>query len=62
MSRDRTTTLQRKLLRTCYEDLERRVKNGETGLRVVFVNGFPTVGSALSKNGHGRFLSRASQS
>ncbi|KAE9528724.1 hypothetical protein AGLY_012299 [Aphis glycines] len=54
MSRDRTT-LQRKLLRTCYEDLERRVKSGETGLRVVIVNGFPTV-SALSKNGNGRFF------
>ena len=61
MSRDRTT-LQRKLLRTCYEDLERRVKSGETGLRVVFVNGFPTVGSALSKNGDGRFISHANQS
>jgi len=61
MSKDRTT-LQRKLLRTCYEDLERRVKSGETGLRVVFVNGFPAVGPAPSKNGDGRFLSHASQS
>ncbi|KAL5236875.1 hypothetical protein ACI65C_004285 [Semiaphis heraclei] len=38
MSRDRTS-LQRKLLRSCYEELQRRVKSGETGLRVIFVNG-----------------------
>jgi hypothetical protein len=61
ISRDRTT-LQRKLLCICYEDLERRVKSGEIGLRVVFMNGFPTVGSAHSKNGDSRFLSHASQS
>jgi hypothetical protein len=61
MSKDRTL-LQRKLLRSCYEDLERRVKSGETGLRVMFVNGLPTVGSILSKNGDGRFINQASQS
>lgn len=61
MSRDRTS-LQRKLLRSCYEDLKRRVKSGETGLRVIFVNGFPTVASSLSKNEGGRFNSHASHS
>jgi len=61
MSKDRIS-LQRKLLRPCYKDLERRVKSGETGLPVIFVNGFPTVGSSFSKNGDGRFNSHASQS
>jgi len=61
MSRDKTS-LQRKLLRSCYENLERRVKSGETGLRVIFVNGFPTVGLAHSKHGDGRFIGHASQS
>ncbi|CAI6362491.1 unnamed protein product [Macrosiphum euphorbiae] len=61
MSRDRTF-LQRKLLRSCYEDLKRRVKSGKTGLRMIFVNGFPTVGSSLSNNEDSRFNSHASQS
>ncbi|CAI6360757.1 unnamed protein product [Macrosiphum euphorbiae] len=50
ISRDRTA-LQRKLLRSCYDDLDR---SGETKLRIVFVNGLRTVFSTFLKNGDGR--------
>lgn len=48
------TSLQRKLLCSCYDDLDRRVRSGETNLRIVFVNGLPTVGSTFLKNDGGR--------
>jgi len=35
--------LQRKLLRTCYKDLDRRTKDDESGCRIIFENGFPKV-------------------
>jgi hypothetical protein len=48
------TVLERKLLRNCHAELDRRTKSGENGLRVIYKNGTPIVGSALQKNGGGR--------
>ncbi|KAL4153538.1 hypothetical protein QTP88_001371 [Uroleucon formosanum] len=60
ISRDRTS-MQRKLLRSCYDDLDRRVRSGETNLRIVFVNGLPMVGSTFLKK-RWRSSSSATQS
>lgn len=45
------TLLQRKILRVCHAELEQRTKNGENGLRIIFENGSPKIGSYLAKNG-----------
>lgn len=45
------TSLQRKLLRACHLEMERRINDGEPNLRIVFENGIPKVGTATSKNG-----------
>jgi len=45
------TVLERKLLRDCHAELDRRIKDGEVGLRIIFENGSPKVGPAVSKNG-----------
>lgn len=45
------TTFQRKLLRASHIELDRRIKNGESNLRIIFENGLPKVGSVTSKNG-----------
>jgi len=44
------TLLQRKLLRSCHSELDRRVKNGEANLRIKFHNGTPKIASETSKN------------
>lgn len=41
--------LQRKLLRSCYIELDRRTNNGESGLRIIFENGLPKVRAAILK-------------
>jgi len=43
--------LERKLFRDCHAELDRRIKDGEVGLRIIFENGSKTVGPAVSKNG-----------
>lgn len=51
LTRDKTT-LQRKLLRTCHEELNKRTLSGEVGLRIIFDNGLPKVVCTDSKNGN----------
>ncbi|KAF0711312.1 Uncharacterized protein FWK35_00029576, partial [Aphis craccivora] len=53
MTRDKTQ-LQRKLLRSCLSKLDRRTNSGEAGLRIIFENGLPKVGTTHSKNREGR--------
>lgn len=53
MTNDKTQ-LQRKLLRECHLELDRRTTEGESGLRIIFENGIPTIGANFSKNGGGR--------
>jgi len=50
------TALQRKLLRSCHDELDRRTQGGESGLRIMFDNGLPKVGVMKSKNGNGNHL------
>jgi len=45
------TVLERKLLRDCHAELDRRTRDGEVGLKIMFENGSPKVGPSVSKNG-----------
>lgn len=44
------TPMQRKLLRSCHEELESRTQNGESNLKIIYVNGEPKVMMSLPKN------------
>lgn len=48
------TVLQRQLLRSCHEELEQRIKNGERELRIKYENGLLKVTSIFPKNEHSR--------
>lgn len=45
------TSLQRQILRLCHDELNKRLKNGESGLRIIYVNSIPKVGSSAEKTG-----------
>jgi len=45
------TVLERKLLRDCHTELDRRTKNGKDGTQIIFENGTSKIGPTFSKNG-----------
>jgi len=44
------TSLERKTLRACHQEIDRRTQNGEADLTISYINGVPCVTKSRSKN------------